>query len=301
MSIELSSKVAKELRSTGMKASGYKRSPVAGAGFIVNSPRNTIRVWKAERAGLEIRRSKRHNQAVLNVSEDKRTLERNSSHTIWLPQKASPGKLRREAASRIVGYNPLFGAGRRTSSITSTSEELAAAIKQGADEAKRNGWGANDRVRATVKVKHKLTAPKQDFSLLVGIDEVAHFICMLPEKANTVKDAHEMLRPGRLPTSTVRQGEFFFKPATNADLRKINAAINKGLMPRNLQLERSSTHSTPCGLRVDGKLYANACIIDSRTSRHAPLPLKGWHEVVRNREVTIPASNPMSGRTQYWD
>jgi hypothetical protein len=92
--------------------------------------------------------------------------------------------------------------------------------------------------RKLVDKPHRI--PKQTRRFLVGFDERDLFMAQLPAAARitTVRQAHEVLRPGNLPgtasipkkVKVVRQGEWFFYPATEdekMDIRKLHMVVKK--------------------------------------------------------------------------
>lgn len=295
MSTELSQEVATKLTEAKITAEPYKRSPVAGSGFILNRPRNNdlIKVWKTEMADIEVHPDESKRQAVINVSEGDRELKRKSKTTVWIGSSdRTAASLHNSMKSQGISHNPFFGMGRRNSKVAIDKDELFKLYKN---------RKADSRYLA-VPFEHTFKARKQEFSMLTGIDETAHFICMLPKKVDSVEEAHELLRPSRVAKGTIRQGEFFFKPASKTVVKSIEKAIAGGRMPRMTKLEAGSTHYTPCGIKMGQgkrKLYALGCIADSRTGRHDNIILTEWHEVIRNTEVAAPRS--MQRRAAYWD
>jgi hypothetical protein len=59
---------------------------------------------------------------------------------------------------------------------------------------------------------------------LCGMDERHLFIARL-EGGTTVRDAHDSLRPRRLPSAATRQGEWFFAPLSVGEAGRLEAAI----------------------------------------------------------------------------
>ena len=174
-----------------------------------------------------------------------------------------------------------------------------------------------------------VTVPKSDMHFLVGYDEVKCFIARLPKAADTVTSAHKILRPQGLSRNAVRQGEWFFDPLTAKGSEQIDAFIkSNNLTPqmdhvawrwtgsrvtanmpisnrlyKNCRLERRSSHRASRLIVIDGIMYANGTVNDSRTSRHHALKLDGWHRVVRNLESHDPIPEGTQGRvaSRRWD
>lgn len=287
----------------------YKRNPVAGSNFIINSPAKTrIRLWKTEVAKVESHFSKRHNQVTLSVLEDKRTLKgkRNlqlyiESYLIAYRNNRNSATLTKVAKEILEGMrncarrlNPIVIPGSNRNPKINLSLSLPK-IKEFVKE--------NYKVQLGVTYLHfvadyAITVPKTENHLLIGIDEVAHFICGLPEKPENVRHAHEILRPKGIAADCKRQGEFFFKPCTRAELRDIKDALNNGKFPRDRTLEYLSSHRSPCALKLDKTMYANVLVYDNRNGRHEPIVLEGWHKVVRNNEIVVESLAP---ERMYWD
>lgn len=314
MSIKLSEEVASKLSGAGMTGKNYRRNPVSGSGFIINSTTkgDHVRVWRTKDADIDIKTDKDHTQAVLAVDEKARILERKQEQSIYIGRhelrEGNEKEILKKIKERARRHNPLFGVGgRRSTTVTTPKADMDKLI---AKAIKDQTFGKK------VKMTHKLKSPAQAMSILTGIDETAHFICMLPKRAESVEHAHDILRPSRVAKGTKRQGEFFFRPASKTISNKIEKALpgkmenkrNSWMVRRNVSaitlpsarfLERSSSHFAICALTYDEKLYVTGQVMDLRSTRHDPLVLEGWHEVVRNTE--IPAPRSFSGRQAYWD
>jgi hypothetical protein len=159
-----------------------------------------------------------------------------------------------------------------------------------------------------------------EMTLLLGIDESSHFICALPERVTTVDEAHDALRPGEVPEGSLRQGEWFFVPATSDEVDQVyryiaDSSVNRsnnnvsrrwwGGGPRLTQysMEAGSSHH---GLVVTvpkvGK-FTIGIVKDRRTGHHNELVLPTWHKVVRNTEIVFrePKTPAERQRTRTWD
>jgi len=93
-----------------------------------------------------------------------------------------------------------------------------------------------DRVQKTSEAKRRF---------LVGMDESHLFIAQLTSPATSVKQAHESLRPRDVPAGramrklkVVRQGEWFFMPASGEELGRIEGHIKVNGVERNVRVGR---------------------------------------------------------------
>lgn len=134
--------------------------------------------------------------------------------------------------------------------------------------------------------------------LLVGQDERQLFMCALPRACTSVKEAHAALRP-RMPKNdkTIRQGEWFFVPATEWD----KAQVERALRGNHTVVRKSAAinHFIPRAGKphvVDeivpfGALYARGAV---RHPDHKTIWLRDWHRIVKNLEV-VPGSTLLGG------
>jgi hypothetical protein len=306
VSKELSADLADRLKKAHIHASGYARSPIRGAGFIVNRlSQDLIKLWATEEAKIEMHLSKKHRQAAISVHEGERTLTRRGSATIYVSKEdgTDVGSVRKAIIKTWRQHNPItVPNARRSTAVLAKTDQLKKIIERGKEAAKIHGSAHPYRITvANVPIEHRATVAAQDVHLLLGIDEVAHFICALPEKPESVTHAHEILRPKNLKNGTVRVSKAVAKKL-NQHLQKNSAHWSRDLRRNGIRpswLERRSSHFATSSLRFENKLYVIGCVLDTRSSHHEPLMLNGWHEVIRNREIVMPNSN--TGRTQYWD
>jgi len=133
--------------------------------------------------------------------------------------------------------------------------------------------------------------------LLVGRDERQLFMCELPKPCTSVKQAHDVLRPKFLREATVRQGEWFFVPATPWEVSNVSRALRG-----NHTVVRKSTainHFIPRAGKphvVDelvpfGGVFARGSV---RHPDHKTIWLRDWHRVVKNLEV-VPEGTVLGG------
>lgn len=267
-----------ELMDADLLAAPYTRAPLTREAFAVNLNRNVVRLWTGE-AEIDAHPHKPRRQAVLNIEEGKRTIVRGGISLGFI----RPGMKLPEAAElrRRAGQN--FGVNIPNAKFT------VGKVKKTTER-----WA--DRVNLSAEVT--ATASGTKLSLLVGWDETRQFISALPERVESVQEAHELLR-GAAPSQAKRQGEWFFVPISANERLLINDALsNRGDQPfTSDRLEPLSSHHASCLIRVAGERYAVGVIHDTRGTRHAPLILPDWHRVMRNREITM----PQGVRRQYWD
>lgn len=128
--------------------------------------------------------------------------------------------------------------------------------------------------------------PRSSTHFLIGYDENHLFISMLPRHVTSVADAHLALLPKELwnRKDYLRQGEFFFVPATERQ-KKLLCTTNKDTHDR-LELVKSngdeSDHKAAATIIIDSTSFVSGAI---KHSRHKTLFLNGWYRVVNNREV----------------
>lgn len=273
--METSTLVA-NLRSNGIKASQYFRTPEGSrrSSFYMRvrpgGSNGEIIFW-AGKADIEIYPDKKRRQAVLVVSEKKRTMSRKVS---YYRNQMSLAELERMAINNF----------RRNVSLPKGTRYKATVS---------NSLDAFGKHR--INVTATIPASKQSF--LIGIDENYHFVCLLPKHTKSVEHAHKLLRPSGLSKDAIRVGEWFFDPnVPAATIKNKSISINKinrhgATLLRSVPMERESSHRyiSGCGFRQNGTLYVRGLIFDTRSNRHEPIFLEKWHKVVRNKEVKVKA------------
>lgn len=337
----ISPAICRQLSRCGTKFLPYARSPVNNANFIASAFRNdTVRIWATEVAEFRMDRSEEHKQALLSVHEPERKLVRTRN---WRPydcglsewacrrilQRAGNDKSIVEQARRVitdrVGYVTPLGylnipdqPVNITHEILIPNKNLLRLVKCRAEKGKSP--------TNSVPVRYTRELKETKMSLLLGTDEVATFICAVPDEPTTVEEAHKALRPKAVPEGSLRQGEWFFVPMSNYWQQKLNEYQNTFgtsastlTTPRALPLERDSSHHADHMLWAPKNLgskkimhenpipwsdwryrmFVRGGISDTRKGRHASLFLEKWHEVHRNREITVPEH--FTERPKYWD
>lgn len=301
-----SQSIAAELRRTGVKASAYAKNPIGSKDVfsIALNQQNELRIWAGTAKITVIPSLSGLKQAVLQVQEKARTIT-----TVW---KANYGFWSDWHSYTLEALQEQINNTRRTYYI---HNNLGVQLPEGAEysitavDLKSAAFSYDDNF-GTVTFQGKSKATSQSF--LVGRDEKSQFISALPRKATSVPDAHDALRPAGVSRKALRQGEWFFVPATNVEKAAINATIkNKGSLglygrkggwPHSIDrseigaLENGSSHRASAQIRVGGKLYAVGLVHDTRPDRHGSIILPDWHRVIRNREVVNPTLSVASSR-----
>lgn len=293
--------LVKKLAEANIVVKPYARNPLPGAGLILNpgTSGKEIRVFcNPKIAKIKINLSKQFNQAVLNIIEPKRIITRTAdvkhycyNDTIETVRKAV--EKRKSYLSVVIPGNFKI-----TGKITKKGEK--------------------DLLNCDFKLKHgsfifiqtTFTAviPKTELNILLGKDDNAHFVCAIPKKVNSVKEARRSLRPDNVPPGSKRQGEFFFVPVNmnENDINNIvqfkNASFCSDI---HRALEKFSTHTAQEIIlfnktsRFYKKMIVKGKIKDRRKGRHHTLMLNSWHQVIRNKEIVIPFEEQLKNR--YWD
>lgn len=279
----------KELQKNNIVISKYTKGPLGSRIFALGinghtkHPEGIIKVWPAK-TEIEINPVKKLRQTILNVHEDKRTVARDIGPFNISQHRNTYQQLIGTFRGRVTLPN-INGLKFYTENVLSNNIK-GTKVKT---------------ISGTVIVE----LPKTDQSFLIGMDETHNFISMLPKKASSVEEAHEILRP-KVSDKAIRQGEFFFDPVVSHKiLERLDEKMSNMRWYRNgwrilmTNLESRSSHIGVLTQRINGQLYAFGMVLDTRKGRHAPLLLNTWHKVVRNREVVI--RNAVRTRTRTWD
>lgn len=139
--------------------------------------------------------------------------------------------------------------------------------------------------------------PESKSYFLVGYDESHLFVSMLPKKVDSVADAHLALMPPEVygRSDVLRQGEFFLIPATEKELKKIEATLRKkpylysyeDLKWTNRDGSEEYTDHMACNIEIDNTLFITGLMFNERHN----LMLNGWYRVIRNLEIPNLNSN----------
>ena len=307
---ERTTELCEQFAEAGVDARPYSHQPVGRDVFTAGMHLNIARLWNGT-AETDLRTDKRRRQGVLNVAEGARTVEHTFSLGSW-PTKAvetphpSPQSMTQGPNGELIYYfqtTPRALPADKQLKTMATSQfpvhiPGAKLSVQKINKTERDLRGeSHTDVTATVRATVEATIT----SMLVGWDETAQFIAALPTRADSVKEAHDLLR-GDVPLNARRQGEWFFVPITEQErelvLRRLGTHgldLNDSWNPG---LESGSTHTAPCRVSVNGQRYAIGAVVDRRKGHHAPLILKDWHRIVRNAEIAV---TRMARRQRYWD
>lgn len=142
--------------------------------------------------------------------------------------------------------------------------------------------------------------PDRKRHLLMGRDERQLFMCRLPRPCTTVQQAHTALRaPLAVSADALRQGEWFFLPATETEVLELTDAIKalRALVHRRANIgafiPRAGKPHVADELVVfraeDGSrhVFVRGAV---RHVDHKTVQLLRWHRVVKNLEVQEGAS-----------
>lgn len=283
----------------------YKRAPLTTGVAALTITDGAIRFWPGNADVKVSDPNKDHRQIVLRVDERKRVLtcnytvnlrwERHFSNSDGEISEESMRRLRLEAQRFFPVHLP-----RRTFENISISDIQI-----------RNG-NRIEQFRASATVN----APGSDQSFLVGMDETAPFVAPLRNHPKTVTAAHASLRPAGVPATALRQGEFFFVPATRREQKEIQERLenfhgtrvspwqNGGYIGMGFRpIENGSSHHAMT-VSVGRTRFAVGPVLDTRSQHHAPLMLDGWHRVVRNNEMVMRGAqtrNTLAHQSRSWD
>lgn len=135
---------------------------------------------------------------------------------------------------------------------------------------------------------------------LLGMDERHLFISELPDrqgKINTIEDAHRVLKPHEVKDAKKceslkahRQGEWFFRKATQSELSSIEEHLETygklSLIQTNSAIARAEKpHIAEQLLRIDDATFVRGKVCHSD---HKTLKFISWHRVFRNAEKLDP-------------
>ncbi len=276
-----SNELAKELSKCGATFLPYSKTPPQARNgalslLLRRETNDVIKVYCRDGVKISIHIDKKHKQALIQTDEKAEVIDHTESQTFgtaWSTDEIN------KWFKDLSNLNTIRVPGTKIKII------------------KLNIENKTDFLKGTATLK--LHIPARKTILLAGIDESAHFICMLPEtaKVSTVEQAHKFLRPKGLSNKAVRQGEFFFDPLSDKqilDLFTNKIFIKDALIDGQVNLERNSTHIANIGFynnddyyKQNPKMpvYVMGKIFCTRKGTHKYLILKRWHKLVRNNEV----------------
>jgi hypothetical protein len=233
--------------------------------------------------------SAKHRQAVLALVEGDRAVVK-TVDLVKATKEAEP------THQEVISNFPVNLPPKSTYKVKSLGKEAHG------DDGKYVAW----RYEVTAK------APASKQSFLVGKDERHLFICALPKVAKSVAQAHEILKPKEIrgKKGVLRQGEFFFIPATKQELSALASEGKNGAEldsdPTNLD-DGNSDHgahniATIYYAKRGKKGKKGKPVRDQKkemvtgivqNDRHSRLVLNGWYRVVKNTEL--------EGQSDTWD
>ena len=141
--------------------------------------------------------------------------------------------------------------------------------------------------------------------ILSGTDDGSTFRVAVPMRCHTVEEAVAWLRPPEVPTGSLRQGEFFFRPgqppeADDYPVQTTAAGSERQTHTQNEAEFSASHHAEECVAVWDtgntmflGRRHVHSHEWTGRPryfvrgavkhSEHTTLQLSEWHEVIPNR------------------
>lgn len=273
--------LAIKLEGFGVPARGYGRGPNGKAMFTIAIQGDEVLVWPGAAEKVEVYGSSKNKQAVINVIEKARTVTKTVTAKVNQYGPTVPGDATFTQRFPIVFPNPR----NVTWSVTDKKH-----VAKKTDPKDRVGYGERT---FTAKVKATVKASNQ--SMLVGYDEHALFVSILPKRVKSVAEAHRVLRPRGVSDKAVRQGEWFFDPVSDT----VGNSIDRYLRRNPSRLEFGSpdgakwtgTHRTT-RITMNRRTYAIGYVVDVRGEKtethHEPLWLNDWHRVTKNTELEPP-------------
>jgi len=237
-------------------------TPVSTGSIHVYLGNSTVRI-----AG----RDKRHRQVVVHVDEPEHTVVRDISSS------SVSGETDRSFRRRIRNgqYFPMRLPNGTTYKVIG--------------DLRRPPAGTIDRRVAVTVEAH---VPSFEHTFLMGIDEEYHFICALPDRVTSVREAHESLRPEEVPKGSPRHGEFFFVPATDEEIKTLESFVRRRDFASEFLDDRRgspTTHEAKLSITTPKhRWFVRGYILDTRKPpRHKPLWLNDWCRPVSNLQLEL--------------
>lgn len=294
--------LCKELSKCGTVFQPYKKNPVKGLNFVVNTDNNrkAIRLWVNKDQNLvKVKHfiSRKHKQAVLQVTEVARdvTVELRTYTNVKLTN-AIVGKIVRTLPgdhAYIYSRAILGEDARKAVVIPNSTITVLGFTPYKSDNSKYIG-------QQTYKVQFRITAPQQTHNILLGTDESHTFISFLPSKASSVEQAHTILKPKGLDSAKyLRQGELFFTPVEDSVIYDMLAKYASDISTRvELDDFSSEVHDydeNGTGVAA-GHVFSLAFLRHKiiyvlgnvEHPRHKTLKLPCWHRLWVNTELPMP-------------
>lgn len=322
MTAKVAREITAQLKAVGIKATVPVKPRRNEEVFMLtmNETSNAISVWPGV-SHVEVKGDKKYKQAVINVIEKKRTVtETVELNHVWmkgLPASAQANNTQALVAALRQRFIDAFPVRFPNPDLVSWSVTKFEEMTDEDDDA--DGIPIIERDYRTFKAQVTASVPASTQSFLVGQDETAQFISMLPKKATSVEQAHKILRPKGVTDKALRQGEWFFEPVSEQVSKQLDALVAKqphimdDVYP--LESEDETTHyCVQVTIPKDKKprLFTIGWVTDRRRvrrgrraggrfSHHDPLWLGDWHEVIKNTEIEPPPSVSGNGGARSWD
>ena len=290
-------KAIERLNEVGIPIRFYSRAPMGKGVFVIGigdryKADERICLWPGMVSIAELSTDKRLGQAVMSVYEEAQDI--NFTYNINRYSLNNDGTPENSLKRDFRRYAPL-SLPENTECINVKTVNVPVPIRN------MSSWNE-------VEVEFTVRTPSEERHFLLGHDtDGTHvFISMLPEKATSVKEAHDILRPSRVPEGSIRQGEFFFLPTPKYRPGTRHVREN-GLVYSRIDRVKNSWQ-TPHMHNWDNRTdhHAEELVVNWSAGiqhvrgiitnpRHEPLVLDVWHKVVANNEVPNPTP------TRRWD
>lgn len=307
-------KLRDDLKNAGIKSSVYSKNPSPGSGFsISDSGGKEIKLFYKEDWSKinSVHVSKKHKQAVINVTDGKRDIKNKVNVTITLVDgafsymlknkyfyKKDPSQSKDLFLGRIKSQlrnQHLFSVSNfnysklKILNEKSLLEKIYESYLKFTKEKKFVFSHSDLPQYRTFVVDFEYKDSGSHNSILCGIDESAYFVCLLPRHCKSVEEAHAALRPKNISKNAIRQGEWFLDPVSDDMNKKISNSVN------NIRKEDrfNGSHVAKVSIRFGSFYYVNISFRETRKNRHKTIYMNKWHKIVKNREKDMPLS--MSG------
>lgn len=300
---EKTDKVVKELQKPIPKATAYSRGPIRDEIMTMSvNHGELLRLWSGT-AEFEVFPDKSRRQAVVQVNEDARIISEILNLNKWDRSFNNHRLTNLQIPNDKIHRNELLEITQEVANWVRKSTgvlQIHPAMLQKHFDTSDWRIPAGNYFEGSVIVELIHEAPATDTTFLVGMDETAHFVAQLPEKVQSVDEAHDVLKPALAKgvDDVKRQGEWFFVPVTNPSIIKELTAREPLL--RMESLEGNSSHSATI-VNYQHRKYALGLVVDRRKGHHKTLLLPTWHRVIRNLEVNEPRTRSRTRSRRRWD
>jgi len=203
---------------------------------------------------------------------------------------------RRGCESEEISLHPGEGTSLRVLSADRTLQQLVLLVHEPERRFLERTW--NRRTRKWIERTRTTSDSKRRF--LIGMDERHLFIAELASRITTVAQAHLGLRPAPVEearqhgTKVVRQGEWFFVPAGDAERVEIQRIVGEVGIRRRASLNLwagGRPHVVSEMVRAGEAFFVRGRV---RHPDHATIHLHDWMRVERNTELRGIASSGLN-------